>query len=148
MDYKEREKRQELLTKQLMELDKELEEINEKEKAFKFSDKEFGDLQKQWVENYKKQMEILDEMSRLNHEILEESKQIYAQTKEMHKELEEAGFFEKAERYDEILENPEKYTKEEVEEAEKFYNGLNEAFIKYAQENPDGPIKVVFEDEE
>lgn len=88
----------------------------------------------------------MEEHERLMKEEFAEAHAIIDEIKAKQKELEDSGFFEKLNKSNDVLDNPDAYTEEEIKEADKFEKRLNEVFKTYAEENPDGLSQIVYED--
>ncbi len=106
---------------------------------YKKLDKQDKDLSQKWENLY-------EEQERLMKEEVAEAYAIIDEIKAKQKELEDSGFFEKLNKTNDVLDNPDAYTEEEIKEADKFEKRLNEVFKTYAEENPDGLIQIVYED--
>lgn len=139
--------RQQQIHLMMKELWKKQDPIVEKQKKVPYMSEEYIELRRQEDEISKQIYALDDELVKICDEIVELCQEESEKLKETRKQLEKSGFFEKLERYDEILENPDKYTNQEVEEAQEFENGLKHAFVEYAKENPDGLIQIACEDD-
>lgn len=144
--YDEKQRQQKRRFEKIKELEKQQDDIDKKLENLKPSSQEFWNLQKQWVEISKKQMEFIKEAMDFNSEILSDNLKIEGEIKEMHNELDEAGFFDRVNKSNDVLENPDLYTEEELNEAQEFENKLNEAFKNYTEENSGGQIQLSYEE--
>ena len=142
-------------TERLDQISKEMDEIlkiqsaiHERQRTLDLKSDKYKELDKQDKDLSQKWEELMDEHSKLMKEEFAEAYTIIEDTEAIHKELEDSGFFEKLNKSSAVLENPDAYTEDEVREAQEFENGLKEAFIKYAEENPDGLIQIAYENEE
>lgn len=144
--YDEKQRQQKRRFEKIKELEKQQDDIDKKLENLKPSSQEFWNLQKQWVEISKKQMEIIKEAMDFNSDILSDNLKIEGEIKEMHNKLDEAGFFDRVNKTNDVFENPDSYTEEELNEAQEFENKLNEAFKNYTEENTGGHIQLSYEE--
>ncbi len=120
--------------KRLAELEAYKDEIDRKLENLKVGDEEFFSLMKEFVAVSKEEQRLISEKLEECRALFKENCEIQQEINQMHSELEEAGFFDKLYRYDEILENPQNFSEEEVAEAEAFAVRLGSMF----EENSEG----------
>ncbi len=141
-------------TERLDQISKEMDKISdmksaiyEHQKTLDLKCDEYKELDKQDKDLSRKWENLIDESRRLREEEFAEIHTMIEEIKAKHKKLEDSGFFEKLNKTNDVLQNPDAYTEDEVEEAQEFENGFIHSFVEYAEKNPDSPIRIVYEND-